>query len=164
VHHKGAPKDNINLKLISSILSRHCSKFSLTQKEFEIINEITPVRLELPIKDKDTYIKLVGKYVRNGDRGISGAYVFTNKNNKYSYVGSSISLANRLSTGYLGPKLGNRKIDLAITNAGLEQFYLDLYILPLDHLLSLDNSGNNSGINTIKLKKFNFSIRTNITS
>ena len=63
-------------------------------------------------------------------RGIAGVYVFTNKTNGYSYVGSSISLSNRLMTGYLGPKLGNRKIDLAIKDAGLDSFYLDLYILP----------------------------------
>jgi len=48
------------------------------------------------------------------------------KTNGYSYVGSSIYLANRLSTGYMGPKLGNRKIDLAITDAGLDSFNLDL--------------------------------------
>jgi hypothetical protein len=46
------------------------------------------------------------------------------------YVGSSISLSNRLTTGYLGPKRVNRKIDLAITDAGLDSFNLDLYLLP----------------------------------
>jgi hypothetical protein len=48
------------------------------------------------------------------------------------YVGSSISLSNRLTTGYLGPKRVNRKIDLAITDAGLDSFNQDLYLLPLE--------------------------------
>jgi hypothetical protein len=55
-------------------------------------------------------------------------------------VGSSISLSNRLATGYLGPKLGNRKIDLAIKDAGLDYFYLDLYILPKRLVENLDNT------------------------
>ena len=65
--------------------------------------------------------------------------MFTNKLNGFSYVGSSISLANRLSTGYLGPNLGNRVIDLAIKDIGLENFYLDLYIIPQD-LIDLDTT------------------------
>jgi hypothetical protein len=75
-----------------------------------------------------------------GETGVAGAYVFINKTNGYSYVGSSISLANRLSTGYLGPKLGNRKIDLAIRDGGLDSFYLDLYILPKELTENLDNT------------------------
>lgn len=42
---------------------------------------------------------------------------------------------------YLGPTLGKRKIGLAITQAGLDSFHLDLYIFPSD-LLQKKNSGN----------------------
>lgn len=94
------------------------------------LNEITPVRLELPLVSKDKLEKLVGKYVRHGEAGTPGVYTLVNKINGFSYVGSSISLANRLSTGYFGPKLGLRKIDKAIVDAGLNSFYLELYILP----------------------------------
>ncbi|KAM3066763.1 hypothetical protein ACMFMG_011919 [Clarireedia jacksonii] len=94
--------------------------------------EIKPVRLELPIVNKEEFLNLVGKYSRGGNKGVAGVYIFTNKSNGYSYVGSSISLANRLSTGYFKPTLGKRKIDLAITSLGLDSFHLDLYILPSD--------------------------------
>jgi hypothetical protein len=60
----GLSQNHIDLKLISSILSRHLNNFDLTQEEFDILIKITPVRLELPIKDKDALVKLVGKYVR----------------------------------------------------------------------------------------------------
>jgi len=136
----GEAKYPINQQLIDSILSRHIPNFNLTAEEFDILINIIPVRLELPIEDKDVLVKLVGKYARNGVRGIAGVYVFTNKTNGYSYVGSSISLSNRLATGYLGPKLGNRKIDLAIKDAGLDSFYLDLYILPKRLVENLDNT------------------------
>lgn len=96
----------------------------------EILRNIKPNRLELPVKDKDDLVKLVGKYTRNGEVRVPGAYTFTNRNNNFCYVGSSISLSNRLATGYLGPKLGNRKIDLAIKEAGISNFFLDIYILP----------------------------------
>jgi hypothetical protein len=124
-----AAKDHINLKLIASILSRHIP-FDLSIEEFNIISNITPTLIELPVEDKDELVKLVGKYVRGGKTGVAGAYVFTNKTDGCCYVGSSISLANRLATGYLGPKLGNRKIDSAIRDGGLDSFTLDLYILP----------------------------------
>jgi len=41
---------------------------------------------------------------------------------------------------YLGPTLGKRKIGLAITQAGLDSFHLDLYIFFYSDLLQ--NSGN----------------------
>jgi hypothetical protein len=66
-------------------------------------------------------------------------------------VGSSKSLANRLCTGYFVPKLGNRKIDLAISDAGLYSFYLDLYILPKELLENLDNTVDNGKIKSLTL-------------
>jgi excinuclease UvrABC nuclease subunit len=57
--------------------------------------------------------------VYKDDLGRPGVYVFTNKLNGHCYVGSSISLANRLSTGYFGPVLGKRKVDLALTETKL---------------------------------------------
>lgn len=73
---------------------------------------------------------MYGKYVRSGERRLAGAYIFTNRVNNFCYVGSSISLANRLFTGYLGPNLGQRKIDLAIKDGGLDTFFIDIYLLP----------------------------------
>nr|ATI20231.1 GIY-YIG endonuclease [Juglanconis oblonga] len=72
-----------------------------------------------------------------------GVYKITNKINGLCYIGSSVSLANRLSTGYLGPKLGNRVIDLAIKGIGLEKLYFP--------------SGNHSGFlggNPCRIYKF----------
>jgi hypothetical protein len=57
-------KDHINLQLIASILSRHIPDFNITAEEFNILSNITPVRLELPIRDKDVLVKQVGKNVR----------------------------------------------------------------------------------------------------
>ena len=45
-------------------------------------------------------------------------------------MGSSTSLANRLKTGYFVPILQNREIDIAIKEVGLDQFYLDIYLIP----------------------------------
>jgi len=119
-------KDLIDLELISSILSKSIDNFYLTGEQFENLSNIEPTLIELPVKDKKDFIKVVGKY---GDSGTAGAYVFKNKLNGFCYVGSSISLAKRLSTGYLCPNLGDRKIDLAIKDAGLGSFLLYLYIL-----------------------------------
>ncbi len=115
------------------------------------LSKISPKRLELPIKDKDALVEIVGKYVRNGEIGVPGAYIFTNKNKNFSYVGSSILLANRLATGYLANKRGSRKIDLAIKDAGLDSFYLDLYILPKELLENLDNTVDNGKIKSLTL-------------
>lgn len=71
----------------------------------------------------------MGKYVQKTP-GKPGAYMLINKDNGFKYVGSSISLANRLSVGYLGPTLGKRVIDLATKEAGLERFYLEIYLIP----------------------------------
>lgn len=105
---------------------------------FNLLKEIQPIRLELPVSSSKL-AEHVGNYSRKGESGKVGVYVFTNKLNGFSYVGSSISLANRLSTGYLGPNLGNRVIDLAIKDIGLENFYLDLYIIP-QYLIDLDTT------------------------
>lgn len=105
---------------------------------FNLLKRIKPIRLELPVSSSKL-AEHVGNYSRKGESGKGGVYVFTNKLNGFSYVGSSISLANRLSTGYLGPNLGNRVIDLAIKDIGLENFYLDLYIIPQD-LIDLDTT------------------------
>jgi group I intron endonuclease len=127
-------RPNINLDLICSILTRHIPNFELSPKVFNLLKKISPVRLELPLQMSNLLTEHVGNYVRNGEIGKGGVYVFTNKLNGFSYVGSSIYLANRLTTGYLGPNLGNRVVDLAIKDVGLENFYLDLYIIPQELL------------------------------
>lgn len=53
---------------------------------------------------------------------VPGAYIFSNKNIGFTYVGSSISLVDRLFRGYLGSTLGNRKIDLALKESGFDYF------------------------------------------
>jgi NADH-ubiquinone oxidoreductase chain 3 len=139
---KKLAKKLINLDLINSILSKHIKNFDggyAPEEEFYVLSKISPKRLELPIKDKDALVEIVGKSGSNVKIGVPGAYIFTNKKNHFSYVGSSIFLANRLSTGYLGPKRGSRKIDLAIKDAGLDSFYLDLYPLPKELVFSLEN-------------------------
>lgn len=144
-------KDQITVEFLSSVLSRQIQDFDLTKKELDNLRQIKPKRIELPVKDKDTLLGIVGKYVRNGETGVAGAYIFTNKNNQYTYVGSSISLANRLSTGYFGPKLGGRKIDLAIRDVGLDSFSLDLYILPEELIENLDNTIDKGKIKSLTL-------------
>ena len=57
-------------------------------------------------------------------------YSLIKKKNGFNYVGSSTSLANRLKTGYFVPILQNREIDIAIKEVGLDQFYLDIYLIP----------------------------------
>nr|AMX22271.1 NADH dehydrogenase subunit 3 [Cryphonectria parasitica] len=129
---------NINVQLINSILSRHLPGFNLTLGEYNILNTIKPVRFELPVDQ--SFVEQVGKYTQGGFNGIdkAGVYKFTNKNNGESYIGSSISLVNRLATGYFGPKLGNRVIDLAIKGAGLDNFYLEIYFIPKNIVEDLD--------------------------
>ena len=141
-------KDLIDLELISSILSKSIDNFYLTGEQFENLSNIEPTLIELPVKDKKDLIKVVGKY---GDSGTAGAYVFKNKLNGFCYVGSSISLAKRLSTGYLCPNLGDRKIDLAIKYAGLGSFLLYLYILPNKLVLNLDSTVDKSKIQNLTL-------------
>jgi len=89
---------------------------------------IEPVKFNLPGDDYLT--ELLGGYVRGKAKGKSGIYIFTNKKTGFNYVGSSISLANRLKTGYFVANLQNRVIDLAIKQVGLDQFSLSIYLIP----------------------------------
>ena len=89
--------------------------------------KIKAVKLELPV-DPKRLAEVVGKSIRGIELGKAGVYKFTNKVNGF-YIGSSIFLVNRLFTGYLGSKLGNRVIDLA-KDTGLDKFYLELYLIP----------------------------------
>jgi group I intron endonuclease len=60
-----------------------------------------------------------------------GAYVLTNKINGNIYVGSAISLANRLFNSYFHiAAKDNRVIIKAIKEIGLENFTLDVYLIP----------------------------------
>jgi hypothetical protein len=121
-------KDNIDVNLINLILGNHISEFNLSSNEFNVLNSIKPVKFNLPV-DK-SFTEFVGNYERGKGKGKAGVYVFTNKQNGYNYIGSSISLANRLKTGYFVPNLQNRVIDLAIKEVGLNQFYLSVYLIP----------------------------------
>lgn len=120
---------SLTCSIINSILSGQFKGFELSSSDFDLLRKIEPIRLELPV-DANSLAKVVGKYVRDGSIGKAGVYKFTNKLDGFCYIGSSISLANRLATGYLGPKLGGRVIDLAIKDTGLNMFNLELYIIP----------------------------------
>lgn len=114
--------------MICSVLSSHRANYNLTPEEFNILMNIKPVRFELPVSDSSLK-ELVGKYEHRAP-GKPGVYMLINKDSGFKYVGSSISLAYRLFIGYLGPTLGKRVIDLAIKEAGLDRFYLDIYLIP----------------------------------
>ena len=114
--------------MICSVLSCNRANYNLTPEEFNILMNIKPVRFELPVSDSSLK-ELVGKYEHRAP-GKPGVYMLINKDSGFKYVGSSISLANRLFIGYLGPTLGKRVIDLAIKEAGLDRIYLDIYLIP----------------------------------
>jgi hypothetical protein len=95
----------------------------------DLLRKIEPIKWELPV-DANSLAKVVSKYAGYGSIGKGVVYKFTNKMNGFGYIGSSISLANRLATGYLGPKLGGRVIDLAIKDTRLKMFNLELYLIP----------------------------------
>lgn len=69
--------------------------------------------------------------------------MFTNKINGERYVGSSINLASRLREGYFGklPIVGQRKIERAIREYGLTNFFIDVFLLPELFKNSTGNSG-----------------------
>ena len=153
---------NLDLDMINSILKCHLTNFQLTPNEFNVLRNIKPLKFELPVTDS-SLVELIGKYTRNG-LGKAGVYKFTNKDSGFSYVGSSISLANRLFVGYLGSKLGNRVIDLAIKESGLERFYLEIYLIP-DELINSalthfegEYSGNSNTEEKVKRLMKNFSL------
>lgn len=112
-------------------MGNHVSEFNLSSNEFNALNSINPEKFNLPV-DK-SFTEFVGKYERGNGKGKAGVYMFTHKQNGYNYIGSSISLANRLKTGYFVPNLQNRAIDLAIKEEGLSQFSLSVYLIP-EHL------------------------------
>lgn len=108
---------------------------SITEAEFDILRNITPIRFELPLKTDihSEFKQVVGdKLSSKKDRSSvkAGVYIFTNKSNGHCYVGSSTQLADRLLKNYLGDSLKNRKIDLALKELKLESFFLDVYVLP----------------------------------
>jgi hypothetical protein len=84
-------------------------------EEFNVLKDIKSKRFDLST-DKNKLKDYIGK-VR--------VYVFINKFNDCKYVGSSIDLYKRLTSGYFTPVLGKRKFDLVILSEELNYFYLD---------------------------------------
>ena len=124
-------KANININIIRNILGLHLPNFEITPEEFHLLKSIKPIRFELPFRTKK-FPEIIGKPLRKG-MGTMGVYLFTNKVNGYQYVGSSINLATRLKDGYFGNLLllgGRRKIEAAILEHGLVNFYLDVFLIP----------------------------------
>lgn len=138
-------KSSIDFNLINSILNAHLPDFNLTLSEFNSLKEIKPISFNLPVDS--SFKELMGKYTHGKETGKAGAYKITNKKNGLSYIGSSISLVNRLFTGYFGPNLKNRVIDLAIKEIGLDKFQLDVYLLP-------ENMIKDCSVNKTKAKSF----------
>lgn len=126
-------KSNLTVDHINSILSLAISGFEITSDQFNLLIGIEPLRLNLPIHP-DEFTKVLGKPVNNHKMGIPGVYVFTNKETGCRYVGSSVSLSHRLRSGYFGILKGKRAIELAILEAGLDNFYLDVYLLPVNKM------------------------------
>lgn len=127
--------------------------FELSSSDLDLLRKIHPIKWELAV-DPNNLTKVIGKYVRDGSIGKAGVYKFTNKMNGFCYIVSSISLANRLATGYLGPKLGGRVIDLAIKDTGLNMFNLELYLIPEEILARIDRDFTGVKNGKAELKKF----------
>jgi hypothetical protein len=128
-------KKSISIDLIQNIFKCFTPDFELTPKEFNTLKNIKPSTFELPIKLPLT--QLFGKH--RGEKNLllwkPGVYKFSNKVNGHSYVGSSLTLASRLSE-YLRPSLlKKRNIELAITKFGIENFELKVWFLPLEWLI-----------------------------
>lgn len=122
-------KKNLSYDLVLKCMKLHNQDFFISLEEFNILKNIKSFRLSYPFNI--SLPEQVGKSLRNG-LGASGVYLFTNKINGEHYIGSSINLAARLKTGYFGnlPLIGQRKIERAIREYGLSNFYLDIYLLP----------------------------------
>lgn len=124
-------KQNIDLTIINAIL-RGLGKYELSSDEFKVLKNIKPVRFNLPLGNND--LTLLSELIGTTGQILNskpGAYVFTNKINGYTYVGSTVSLANRLFKNYF--KIvgqDNRIIIKAIKETGLENFTLDVYLIP----------------------------------
>jgi len=127
-------KDKITFELLVSILSNHAKDLNITEADFIILKNIAPKRFTLPLSEEDyaEFINAAGRYTGKGGEDKAGVYIFTNKINGHSYVGSSIQLGKRLMHAYLGNRVGKRKIELALKEFKLESFYLDLYVLPVN--------------------------------
>jgi group I intron endonuclease len=128
---KDIVKKYIDLNIINAII-RGLGKDELSSNEFKGLKNIKPVRFNLPLDNRDATLlsKLIGTkgHIFNSK---PGAYVLTNKINGHTYVGSTISLANRLFNNYL--KIGtkdNRVIIKAIKDIGVENFTVDVYLIP----------------------------------
>jgi hypothetical protein len=132
-------KNNLTYDLITRIMSFHISNFSISPEEFNLLKNIESFRLRYPFDE--SLPKFVGKPLKSG-KGAAGVYLFTNKINGERYIGSSINLASRLKNGYFGklPITGQRKIERAIREYGLANFYLDVFLLPSEVVNSPESS------------------------
>lgn len=148
-------KKNISLDLIQCILKPIITDFKLTSTEFNILRGIEPCKYELPIKLPLT--QLFGKH-RGGNSSLleakPGVYKFTNKVNGYTYVGSSLTLASRLSE-YFRYNLKNRDVELAIKEYGLANFELEVWFLPLEFLANEQLKYLTLGLEQMLILEFN---------
>lgn len=124
-------KQNIDLTIINAILIG-LGKYELSSDEFKDLKNIKPVSFNLPLDNCD--LTLLSKLIGGTGQIFNskpGAYVLTNKINSNTYVGSAISLAIRLFNSYFHiAAKDNRVIIKAIKEIGLENFTLDVYLIP----------------------------------
>lgn len=148
---------NINYSLINKIHTLHLSQYKFSLEEFDILNKIKPLEFELHnTKTSVLSHELLGKYIQGGNIGTPGAYVFTNKINGHSYVGSSLSLITRLTDGYFRNPKGKRSIIRVMREIGLSYFKLEVYVLPSCLIESIQK--NNGNIEKIKLRNLVLSL------
>lgn len=127
---KDLAKANIDYEVITLILNS-IPKYKLSRSEYDALTIIQPVKFNLPIDDesRDYFPEITGNLKSRGDSK-PGVYVFIHKLNGCCYVGSTVSLADRLHSGYFSSTKKNRKIDLVLREEGLDKFRLELYPLP----------------------------------
>ena len=120
-------------------------KVSITEAELDKLKAIPGVRFNLPLNDQ-TYPAFGGLVGKPNTRGIkAGIYIFTHITSGAKYVGSSNSLSRRLDQ-YFNFKHFNQKnsglLIPLINKEGFEAFTLEVFVIPDNLGLELNNSNN----------------------
>lgn len=117
----------------------------MTSLEYDALTLIQPIKFNLPIDEKSSdYFKEITGNRKSRGNSKPGVYVFINKMNGCCYVGSTVSLSDRLHSGYFSSTKTNRNIDLVLREEGLDKFTLELYPIPA---FLIDNLNQEEDIN-----------------
>jgi hypothetical protein len=117
----------VDVPLLESILGLSITDYKLTEEDFTLLKIIKPQVIDFPFEE---HLEAVTGKVLTGGRGSAGVYVFTNKLTGEKFVGSSINLSLRLRDGYFKMYKTTRKIEDSLQEYGLDNFTLEVYILP----------------------------------